>query len=243
MMMSKAKAIILPFFLLAGIASGSQQPQGSVVGGNNYYGEDVEGSSQQRRTALSGEDDVAPQQQDAYNNRRLHFWPPTLPHCRVDADCSRIFSGGTCVNGMCIRKVFHRDDVATYLEDEYAVHSTTTDFYDDYEIENADEVGLDESRRQLRGNSNRRLNSIRQCHTVGLARSNGCQRDERCWTRRVGSSFDGSVCVRHGACLPSGVFAQQNTRNGSVDWMRRNCCSGRTWEHGNSWPTRVRGCQ
>ena len=197
-----SKAIILHFFLLAGIASGSQQPQGIVS--NTYYGEDFEGGSQQRRTALSGEDDAAPQQQDLY-----------------------------------------RDDGATYLEDEYAVHSTTTDFYDDYEIDNADEEVLDESRRQLRGNNNRRLdrNRIRQCHTVGLARSNGCQRDERCWTRRVGSSFDGSVCVRHGACLPSGVFALQNTHNGSVEWMRRNCCSGRTWQHGNSWPTRVRGCQ
>ena len=46
--MSKAIIIILPFFLLAGIASGSgsQQPEGGVVGGDkNYHDEDVEGGS------------------------------------------------------------------------------------------------------------------------------------------------------------------------------------------------------
>ena len=61
--------------------------------------------------------------------------------CRRDADC-RSFEE-TCVNGMCLRTNLPRDDVATYLEDEYTVHSTTTDFYDDYEIDNADEEVLD----------------------------------------------------------------------------------------------------
>ena len=49
-----SKTIILPFFLLAGMASGSQQPQGAVS--NPYYDEDVEGHSLQRVTAPCGED-------------------------------------------------------------------------------------------------------------------------------------------------------------------------------------------
>ena len=199
MMMSKA--IILPFFLLAGIASGSQQPQG-IVGGSNYYDEDVEGGSLQRKTAPYGygDHDVAPQQRNAYR---------------------------------------YRDDGATYFEDGHEVHSTTTDFYDDYEINNADEEVMDEkSRLQLRGNNNLRLNSNRngaQCE-VGNP-FNNCPRRHTCWRRRVGSSWRGNgVCVRNGACLPSNVFLQAFARpNHSLNRifadMERDCCSGRVWIH------------
>ena len=51
-----------PFFLLAGLASGSQQPQGIVS--NAYYDEDVEGGSLQRMTALSGHYDGAQQEDE-----------------------------------------------------------------------------------------------------------------------------------------------------------------------------------
>ena len=173
MMMSKA--IILPFFLLAGIASGSQQPQGTVS--NTYYDEDDEGgSSLQRRTAPYEEE--------------VEFG-----------------SAG-----------------AANLEDEYAVHSTTTDVYDDH---NADEEVVDRrNRRQLRGNNNRRLNKSRPECRVGDP-FNNCPSGETCWRRwvRVGStiSFTGNgVCVRNGACLPSGVFVRYR----SIKWMRKNCCSG-----------------
>ena len=222
--MKMPKAIILPFFLLAGLASASQQPQGGVVGGdNNYHDEDVEGSSLQRRTALSGEDDVAPQQQDAYNNRRLLM-------CRVDADCGTILE--TCVNGMCLRTNFPRDDGATYLEDEYAVHSTTTDFYDDYEIDNADEEIVDESRRQLRGNNNnRRLKRNSAECMVGWVYRN-CPKNHTCWRRRVGSSWSGNaICVRNDDCLPRNVFASYSWRFKSR--FEKKCCSGSAWVHGD----------
>ena len=62
MMMSKA--LILPFFLLAGMANGDQQPQPPQgVAGSNYYGEDTEGGSLQGMTTSSyGEEDKAPKQ-------------------------------------------------------------------------------------------------------------------------------------------------------------------------------------
>ena len=164
-----SKAIILPFFLLAGIASGSQQPQGIIS--NTYYGEDNEGDSLplQRKT-VSHEEEVE-------------------------------FGGAGAAN----------------LEEEYAVHST--DFYESYENDNADEEVVDESRRQLRGNNNRRL--IGDSLNCFLR---PCPRFHSCWRRRVGSNWDmHGVCVRNGDCLPSGVFS---ISLGS-DWMRSNCCSGR----------------
>ena len=140
-----SKTIILPFFLLAGLASGSQQPQGIVS--NTYYDEDVEGGSLQRMTALSGEDDGVQQE------------------------------------------VAFRDDGAANLElekDEYAVDSTTTEFYD-HENNNADdEEVVDESRRrQLRGNSNLRLNRNSAECMVGWAYRN-CPKGQTCWRKRVG---------------------------------------------------------
>ena len=184
-----SKAIILPFFLLAGLASGSQQPQGIVS--NNYYDEDVEGGSLQRVTALSGHYDGA-QQED---------------------------------------EVVFGDDGAANLElekDEYAVDSTTTDFYD-YENNNADdEEVVDERRRQLRGNSNRRLNRNRPECRVGWA-GNNCPSGETCWRRRIGSSMTGNgVCIPNDACLPTNVFVAWPTR-GSLDAMARDCCSGKAW--------------
>ena len=188
-----SKAIILPFFLLSGLASGSQQPQGAVS--NPYYDEDVEGGSPQRMTAPSGEDNGV-QQED---------------------------------------EVVFGDDGAANLEleeYEYAVDSNATDFYD-YENNNADEEVVDERRRQLRGNSNRRLNRnrilLRECE-VGWA-FNNCPSGETCWRRRVGSSWRGNgVCVRDGDCLPKDVFVAHPTRV-SEGRMARDCCSGRAWRH------------
>jgi hypothetical protein len=196
MMMSKA--IILPFFLLAGLASGSQQPQGIVS--NTYYDEDVEGGSLQRVTAPSGEDDGA-QQED---------------------------------------EVVFGDDGAANLEleeDEYAVDSTATEFYD-HENNNADdEEVVDESRRrQLRGNSNLRLNRNNSAECmVGYVYRN-CPKGQTCWRKRVGdpnnshSWYGNGVCIPNDACLPTDVFARFPTRL-SLKGMARDCCSRRAWEH------------
>ena len=169
-----AKTIILPFFLLAGMASGSQQPQGIVS--NTYYDEDVEGGSLQRVTALSGEDNGV-QQED---------------------------------------EVVFGDDGAANLElekDEYAVDSTATDFYD-YENNNADDKEVvDESRRrQLRGNSNLRLNSNRRECEVSNPFIN-CPRGQTCWKKKKVSSIRGNgVCIKNGACLPKDVYVAFPTR-------------------------------
>ena len=193
MMMSKA--IILPFFLLAGLASGSQQPQGIVS--NTYYDEDVEGGSLQRVTAPSGEDNGV-QQED---------------------------------------EVVFGDDGAANLElekDEYAVDSAATDFYD-YENNNADEEVVDESRRrQLRGNSNRRLKWKNAECEVGLSFSK-CPNGQTCWRRRKQRSdgtytWHSSGCVRNGACLPKGVYVVWPTRIGA-EWLAPDCCSGKAWTH------------
>ena len=211
MKMKMTKAIILPFFLLAGIASGSQQPQGIVS--NTYDGEDDAGSSQQRRTA--------PYEEEA------------------------VFGGAGAAN----------------LEDEYAVHSTTTDVYDDnadeevvdgrnrrqlihegdtttdfydYDDSNTDEefVFVDESRRQLRGNNNnRRLNKSRPECRRGDPFNNCPNKGEYCWKRVIGSSWSGNgVCVRSGACWPSGVYRNQIHIVPPLslsDWGERRCCSGK----------------
>ena len=188
-----SKAIILPFFLLAGLASGSQQTQGIVS--NTYYDEDVEGGSLQRVTAPSGEDNGVQQE------------------------------------------VAFRDDGAANLElekDEYAVDSTTTDFYD-YENNNAgDEEVVDESRRrQLRGNSNLRLNRNSAECVVGWAYRN-CPKGQTCWRRWVGDPNGGNswggngVCIPNDACLPKDVFVRFPTRV-SLDAMARDCCSGKAY--------------
>ena len=172
-----SKAIILPFFLLAGIASGSQQPQGIIS--NTYYGEDNEGDSLQRST-VSHEEEVE-------------------------------FGSAGAAN----------------LEEENAVHST--DFYENYENDNADEEVVDESRRQLRGNNNRRL--IGDSLNCFLHRCPRPRRDYTCWRKRVGSNWyhpdwtRHGVCVRNDDCLPSGVFSLSH----GSDWMKSNCCSGRVW--------------
>ena len=147
------------------------------------------------------------------------------------------------VNGMCLRTNLPRDDGVMYLEDEYAVRSTATDFYDDYEIDNADEEVVDgRNRRQLRGNNNRRLNNSRPECRVGDP-FNNCPSGETCWRRRVGSSLTGNgICVRNGACLPSNVFAAWR----SVSRMEDDCCSGRVWQHrrygANGRTSTVQGC-
>ena len=187
MMMSKA--IILPFFLLAGLASGSQQPQGIV---SNNYDENVKGGSLQRVTAPSGHYDGA-QQED---------------------------------------EVVFGDDGAANLEleeYEYAVDSNATDFYD-YENNNADEEVVDERRRQLRGNSNLRLNRNSAECMVGWAYRN-CPKGQTCWRRRVGSKWNGNgVCIPNDACLPKDVYVRWPTR-GSVDAMARDCCSGKAYTY------------